>query len=127
MPTATIASGRQGASITVRGGHRVQRIVQKAQGLTGAKLAQFMAEILRDELLPVLKSRVPKRTGRMAQSLEIRCRGSAVELRGRWYGALVRHRDTRQRVAEIAMDIFQADQQRYTQLLAAKVRAYLGT
>jgi len=125
MPT-TLLRSRPGARVTVRGGRRTQQFIQRAQGLTGEKLAEFMAEILRNEFLPVLQGRVPRRTGRLARSLNIRRRGSVIELRGVFYGYLVRDRRDGRSVVEIAMDIIAADKQRLTGLLAARVRRYLG-
>jgi len=115
-----------GASVTVRGGRRLERILMRYRGLTAEKLAEFTADVLRQELLPVLKSRVPRRTGRMARSLEIRRRGARVELRGVWYGPFVNRNTNRPTVEETAMDILAADKARIVQLIVAKVRAFVG-
>lgn len=124
MPT-TIATSRPGVSVQIRGGGRTARFVMRAQQLTPERLARIAAEVLREVVLPILKSRVPKRTGRLSRSLNIRHRGGVVELRGDFYGPLV-NRGQRDSVAAIAMDIVEQRRDEIRDGIAKGVRAFLG-
>ena len=123
---ATVLRGRPGASVTIRGGGRVKRILMRSRGITPEVLARITAEVLRQELLPLLRSRVPRRTGRLARSLVIRHRGGAVELRGTFYAPVVRWNNGRDSVAAAAMDILESNRDDIIKAIAAQIRQRLG-
>ena len=70
-------------ALTITGGHRVVRF-NRIIGNPEVS-ARAAAKILRRLLVPYLRSVVPRRTGRMANSLSIRHRGASVILGGVFY------------------------------------------
>ena len=102
MATVT---GKAGASrVTVRGGGKLARFLERAAGLTNERLAKIMATVLRRTMLPALRSIVPSRTGRLKRSLKIVQRGENIELRSVFYGRLVPIGSSGDRLAEVAVD-----------------------
>ena len=80
MPSRVLIAGGR---VVVSGGGRVQAFNDfigndDVLGRAGAK-------ILRKRMLPWLRAHVPRRTGKLAQSLRIRQRGATVSLQGRFY------------------------------------------
>ena len=124
MPT-TIAAGRVGANVTIQGGGRLRRFLARSRTLTSRVLARIVADVLRRELLPALKSRVARRSGRMAQSLNIRHRGETVELRGNFYAPLVRWNNGRDSVVEAAMTLMEDNRNAINRGIESGIRRHL--
>ena len=113
------------ARVSIRGGRKLQRFFESAAGLSDEKLAKIMATILRRTMLPAIKARVSRRTGRLQRSLRIVQRGSSIELRGVFYAQLARMGPGRDTVAEIAMDWIERNRPMVRALLAEAVRREL--
>ena len=111
--------------VTIRGGQRLRRFIQRAEGLTGERLAQITARILRNYVLPRIRSRAPRRTGRLRRSLRIIQRGSRIELRGVFYTPMVRD-STGKSVEDIAMDIIEENRDEIRAQIRTQVRRELG-
>ena len=75
-------------SVTVKGGKRVRRFVH---GVTSNPniAADAAFPIIRDRVLPALKARLTRRTGRLIQSMHVVKTGTTIELRGIFYAPLV--------------------------------------
>ena len=111
--------------MTITGGGRLRRILANSRGLTGNVLARIVADVLRRVLLPEVRNRLPRRTGRLARSLIIRQRGDAVELRAVFYGNLVRVPGAGS-VAALAMDVLEAQKGNIDAAIERGIRSHLG-
>lgn len=71
----------------VQGGQRLRKWLVEARA--GVDLARYRAELSRAFIaafpMSALRSQVPTRTGRMAQSLRLRATADGIELRGIFY------------------------------------------
>ena len=111
--------------VTIRGGQRLRRFIARAEGLTGERLAKITARIIRNYVLPRIRSRVPFRTGRLRRSLRVIQRGSRIELRGAFYAPMVRD-SAGKSVEDIAMDVIEESRNEIRGLIRAEVRRELG-
>lgn len=124
MPTVT---GKAGASrVTIRGGRKLARFLERAAGLTDERLAKIMATVLRRTLLPALRTLTPVRTGKLRRSLKIIQRGDTIELRAVFYGRMVRIGPGGERLAELAIDWLNRNRPTIKAQLSAEVRRELG-
>ena len=124
MATVT---GRAGASrVTIRGGKKLARFLERAAGLTNERLAKIMATVLRRRLLPALRSLVPSRTGKLKRSLNIVQRGENIELRSVFYGRLIPIGSARDSLAEVAIDWLNENRVAIRAQLKLEVKKELG-
>ena len=120
-------SGKAGASrVTIRGGAKLARFLERAAGLTSERLAKIMATVLRRTMLPALRTLVPTRTGKLKRSLNIVQRGENIELRSVFYGRLVPIGTGRDSLAEVAIDWLNANRVAIRAQLKFEVRKELG-
>ena len=92
--------------MSVRGGDRLRRFVTKAAD--PEIMGRAMAKIIRQYVLPIVRGRAPRRSGRLQGSLRIVQRGAAVELRGVFYGRFVRFGDDGQQTMDgLVMDVIE--------------------
>ena len=101
---ATVTGRAAGSRVTIRGGRKLARFLERAAGLTNERLAAIMAKVLRRTMLPALRQLVPSRTGKLRRSLKIIQRGENIELRSIFYGRLVPVGSARDTLAEVAID-----------------------
>ena len=119
-------TGKAGASrVTIRGGKKLARFLEKAAGLTSERLAAIMATVLRRTMLPALRTLVPSRTGRLKRSLKIIQRGENIELRAVFYGRLIPIGSGRDSLAEVAIDWLNQNRVTIRAQLKAEVRREL--
>ena len=86
-----------------------------------------MANILRAVVLPQLRARAPKRTGALQRSLKVIRRGSAIELRGLFYGRFVSAQgQPGKTVARLAMQIIEDNRDQIRERLKVAIRRELG-
>lgn len=120
-------SGKAGSSrVTIRGGRKLARFLERAAGLTNERLAKIMATVLRRTLLPALRTLVPSRTGKLKRSLNIVQRGENIELRSVFYGRLVPIGSARDSLAEVAIDWLNENRVTIKAQLTLEVRRELG-
>ena len=83
------ASATSGGSVSVRikGGQKLRRFIFNANN--PRLVARLAAESIRRRILPSLKSAMPRRTGALITSLEIRQNGVRIELWGIFYARYV--------------------------------------
>lgn len=74
-------------SLRVRGGEKLRRFIFNANN--PVLVAKLATEAVRRYILPQLKQRLPRRTGDMVNSLQIRQKGSRIELWGIFYSSYV--------------------------------------
>ena len=123
-----VASGGGGGSgrVTVRGGHRLRRFIADFRGLSNGDMADILARVLRNVVLPELKANVPRNTGKLARSLKIERRGEAVELRGVFYGRFIQAGSQRDTVSGLAMRIIDRRADQIKDQLAIAIKSRLG-
>ena len=120
-------SGKAGASrVTIRGGRKLARFLERATGLTNERLAAIMATVLRRTLLPALRTLVPSRTGKLKRSLKIIQRGENIELRAIFYGRLIPIGSGRDSLAEVAIDWLNQNRVAIRPQLKFEVKKELG-
>ena len=123
MPlTGTATTG----GVTIRGGRKLARFLERASGLTDERLAAVMATVLRRTLLPAMRTLTPVRTGKLRRSLKIIQRGKNIELRAIFYGRMVRIGPNGERLAELAIDWLNANRVAIKAQLKLEVRKELG-
>ena len=86
------ASGGGGGQVSLRieGGERLRRFIFRASN--PQLVNRLAAQSMKRRLLPPLKQKMPRRTGALIRSLEIRQgTGGRIELWGVFYGTLVRN------------------------------------
>ncbi len=110
--------------VTIRGGRKLQRFIERARD--PEVLGRIVAKVLRRFLIPALKSRVPRRTGKLSRSLKIVQRGPAIELRGIFYGRFLRIGPSRDTIAELAMDIIASNRAAIIAMIRAEYRREVG-
>ena len=121
------ASGKAQASrVTIRGGRKLARFLERAAGLTNERLAAIMATVLRRTMLPALRTLVPVRTGKLKRSLKIIQRGENIELRAVFYGRLVPIGTGRNNLAEVAVDWLNDNRVTIKEQLKLEVKRELG-
>ena len=74
----------------VTGGHKLQRYLTNA--IKGKRIEQVAEDFVRLFPIAILRSRVPNRTGRLADSLRLTSRGAVVELDGIFYSTFSSNR-----------------------------------
>ena len=97
-----LAGRAQSGRVTIRGGRKLARFLENAAGLTDEVLARAMAKVLKQRMVPALRTLAPNRTGRLRRSLRIVQRGGTIELRAVFYGRFVPFGG--QTLAEAAID-----------------------
>ena len=123
---ATVTGRASSSRITIRGGRKLARFLEKASGLTPERLAALMARVLSRTMLPALRTLVPSRTGRLKRSLKIIQRGADIELRAIFYGRLVPIGTARDSLAEVAIDWLNENRVIIKAQLRLEVRKELG-
>ena len=123
---ATVTGRASASRVTIRGGRKLARFIERAAGLTNERLAKIMATVLRRRLLPALRSLVPSRTGRLKRSLKIVQRGENIELRSVFYGRLIPIGSARDSLAEVAIDWLNENRVAIRAQLALEVKKELG-
>ena len=123
----SLLGGRaSGGSVTVRGGHRLRKFITDFEGLTNQRVAQLMAGILRQVLLPALRSRAIVRTGNLQRSLKIVQRGEGINLEGAFYGRFAKAAGTNRTIVDEAMDIIESRRDEIRARLKEAIRRELG-
>ena len=74
-------------SLRVRGGDKLRRFIFNANN--PVLVAKLATAAVRRLILPALKQRMPRRTGDLINSLQIRQKGSRIELWGIFYSTFV--------------------------------------
>ena len=123
---ATLSGKAGSAGVTIRGGRKLARFLERAAGLTNERLAKIMATVLRRTMLPALRTLVPTRTGKLGKSLNIVQRGENIELRAVFYGRFVPIGSARDSLAETAIDWLNANRAAIRSQLKLEVRKELG-
>ena len=123
---ATVTGRAAASRVTIRGGRKLARFLERAAGLTNERLAKIMATVLRRRLLPALRSLVPSRTGKLKRSLNIVQRGENIELRSVFYGRLIPIGSARDSLAEVAIDWLNENRVAIRAQLALEVKKELG-
>lgn len=119
-----VSARSTGTGTRVRGGQRLRRYVA---ALTNPDVvARAFAQVVRRRVLPRLKNKVARRSGRLGQSLNIRQRGANTELRGIFYAPLVQFRSGRDTVAQRVMTILESDRSAIRRQLALEIRRQAG-
>ena len=122
-----ILGGRaSGGSVTVRGGHRLRKFITDFRGLTNQRVAQLMAGILRQVLIPALRAKALVRTGTLRKSLKIVQRGEGVTLEGAFYGRFARDKETNKSIVDHAMDEIESRRNEIRERLKTAIRRELG-
>ena len=100
------ASATSGGSVSVRikGGKKLRRFIFNANN--PRLVAQLAAESIRRNILPSLKAAMPRRTGALITSLEIRQNGVRIELWGIFYARYVTVGGVRV-VIDVLMDLLE--------------------
>lgn len=93
--------------VTVRGGRKLERFIADFERFASdpQKQAEIMAKVVRRVVLPALRAAVPRRTGRLRQSIRVVARDGVVDILGVFYGAFIRIGPRRQTLPELALDI----------------------
>ena len=100
------ASATSGGSVSVRikGGKKLRRFIFNANN--PRLVARLAAEAIRRRILPSLKTAMPRRTGALITSLEIRQNGVRIELWGIFYARYVTVGGVRVVISEL-MDLLE--------------------
>ena len=76
--------------VTVQGGGKLARFVER---VTDPQFEiRIFTKVLRNFIVPELRRHAPVRTGKLRRSIRVIQRGGGVEIRGQFYGQLVRFR-----------------------------------
>ena len=75
-------------NITVKGGKKLTRFIREVTD-PEFELA-ILSKVLRQYIVPMLKRFAPRRTGRLRRSVRVVRRGATLEVRGAFYGHLVK-------------------------------------
>ena len=127
MARIPFSARASGGSVTVRGGDKLRKFVSDFRGLSNERVAALMVNILRAVVLPQLRQRAPKRTGALQRSLKVVQRGSAIELRGLFYGRFVAIKGNPElTVARLAMQIIEDNRDQIRERLKEAIRRELG-
>ena len=89
-------------SVRIKGGDKLRRFIFNANN--PRLVARLAAESIRRRILPSLKSAMPRRTGALITSLEIRQNGVRIELWGIFYARYVTVNGVRVVISEL-MDL----------------------
>ena len=100
---ATATSGGS-VSVRIKGGQKLRRFIFNANN--PRLVAQLAAESIRRNILPSLKAAMPRRTGALITSLEIRQNGVRIELWGIFYARYVTVNGVRI-VIDVLMDLLE--------------------
>ena len=100
------ASATSGGSVSLRikGGKKLRRFIFNANN--PRLVARLAAEAIRRHILPSLKAAMPRRTGALITSLEIRQNGVRIELWGIFYARYVTVNGVRV-VIDVLMDLLE--------------------
>ena len=91
-----------------KGGERIRKFLLNATN--AQNVARIFAEAARRRMLPDLKAKMPRRSGRLAARLEIRQTGLQVGIYSIFYGRFVVFNQGRDSVKEVIADSFQRHQ-----------------
>lgn len=113
-----------GKNITITGGNQLKAFIGRAKGVSNRQLAGAAARVYRKSLVPRLRTRMPRRSGRLKSSLAIRQQGDSVELRGVFYARMVRF-PKRSRTKSVESETFrelQDNRNIYSRQIARELR-----
>ena len=88
LDASAAASGGGRLTLKIKGGAKLRRFIFNASN--PRLVALLAAESIRRRVLPSLKAAMPRRTGALIRSLEIRVNRTNIELWGVFYATLVK-------------------------------------
>ena len=115
--------------VTVRGGRKLARFLRRATdpNVTETARARAIANVLRNMLVPALRSVLPKRTGFIRRSLRVEQRGVNVSIKIAFYWRFLLIGPSRQRPDEWAVDWINANKSVIRTAISVELRkALLG-
>ncbi|MCY4385399.1 MAG: hypothetical protein OXE44_19895 [Nitrospinae bacterium] len=131
MPmTARASGGGLRINFNTKGGRKLQKFLRLAEDTARQKeiSARATARVLRRRLIPQLKSRVPNRTGKLANSLRLQETRDNVQLRGVFYARMVRFPkgELNQSVASVAFEIIDKSRREIKAEIRREIRRELS-
>lgn len=114
--------------ITVRGGRKLRRFITRLNDprVTGEAVARALASVLRREIIPSVLPALPRRTGRLRQSVRVVQRDASVEIRAVFYGRWVPVGPQRIPLAEYIVDRLEDHRDAIRDAVERELRTALG-
>ena len=129
MPRQTVTATATGGGVTVRGGRKLARFLRRARALpaTDDQRAAALLRVFENEIVPRLKAALPRRTGRLRNSVRAGRRGTQVFIEILFTWRWQRIGNPPVRPDEYVIDLINANRAAFTAALARELRAALGT
>ena len=112
------------ATVRIKGGRRIHRFVANASDPLLAVNAAY--PILRDKVMPAMRSAVPFRSGKLRNSMRLRRYGTTIEFTAIWYARVVRWGNSKISVEELFLQLVEAYAPDIRAAIRAAVRAAGG-
>lgn len=113
-------------AVTVRGGARLRRFFFDFERASEAAVARALAKVIRQSVIPALRTSVPRRTGRLRRSLRVVQREQHVEIRSVFYGRFIRLQPDGDTLAERALQLIEGRRDSIRAQVEIELRQELG-